>query len=163
MDRELLVHLANTIPAKVIVEVGCYVGMTTVSLMKGTEADVHCVDHFAGNPSDRLKDIHPRITFETFCRNLRPWLFQRVQLHVGKSSAYAAAWPRDLEIDMVFIDANHDYLPVMEDILSWRSLLMPGKILAGHDFECTSGVPRAVRELFKDDFEHKGEVWWVKT
>lgn len=54
--------------------------------------------------------------------------------------------------DLVFIDANHEYTHVKQDILAWLPKVRPGGILAGHDYEpeipMFCGVKRAVDEIF---------------
>lgn len=67
-------------------------------------------------------------------------------------------------LDLVFIDANHEYLRVRENILSWLPKVRPGGLLAGHDYDPTipifSGVKRAVDELFGKHFIlGKDRVW----
>jgi len=56
------------------------------------------------------------------------------------------------QIDLVFIDANHEYLHVKQDILSWLPKVRSGGILAGHDYApeipMFSGVKQAVDEIF---------------
>lgn len=54
--------------------------------------------------------------------------------------------------DLVFIDGNHEYVQVKEDILSWLPKVRQGGILAGHDYDPSipifDGVKRAVDEIF---------------
>ncbi len=56
------------------------------------------------------------------------------------------------DFDLVFIDANHEYLEVKQDILAWLPKVRDGGILAGHDYEPNipmfCGVKRAVDEIF---------------
>ena len=56
------------------------------------------------------------------------------------------------QLDLVFIDANHEYLHVKQDILSWLPKVRFEGILAGHDYDpdipMFSGVKRAVDEIF---------------
>ncbi len=56
------------------------------------------------------------------------------------------------QFDLVFIDANHEYKHVKQDILSWLPKVRPGGILAGHDYApeipMFSGVKQAVDEIF---------------
>ncbi|MES2122636.1 MAG: class I SAM-dependent methyltransferase [Chlamydiota bacterium] len=66
--------------------------------------------------------------------------------------------------DLVFIDANHEYTHVKQDILTWLPKVRPGGILAGHDYEpeipMFSGVKRAVDEIFgKQMILGKDRLW----
>jgi hypothetical protein len=59
---------------------------------------------------------------------------------------------------MVFIDADHSYESVKEDIYNAISLRIP--IIAGHDYcELHPGVTRAVDEIFQGKIQIKGSVW----
>ncbi|MBP9687570.1 class I SAM-dependent methyltransferase [Candidatus Woesebacteria bacterium] len=39
-------------------------------------------------------------------------------------------------VDFVYIDANHEFDYVMEDIIEWTRIVRPGGIVAGHDYTC---------------------------
>jgi hypothetical protein len=70
--------------------------------------------------------------------------------------------PNDL--DLVFIDANHEYLQVRKDILSWLPKVRSGGLLSGHDYDQTipmfSGVKQAVDEIFgRKILLGKDRVW----
>jgi SAM-dependent methyltransferase len=39
-------------------------------------------------------------------------------------------------VDFVYIDANHEFDYVMEDIIEWARVVRPGGIVAGHDYTC---------------------------
>jgi len=66
-------------------------------------------------------------------------------------------------LDLVFIDGDHSYVAVREDIQAWRPFLRPGGILAGHDYHLDS-VITAVHEyaaIARTDL-HIGPdfTWW---
>lgn len=154
-----LVQLAKGIRAEQIVEVGCFAGLTTRTL---AEADpdwtIHAIDHFQGS-DDLLENVArhggPLAVYGTFCRNLREWLFRRVFVHVGTSRQVAMVWP--FAVDLVFIDADHTYEAVKEDIELWKPHVRPGGLLCGHDYRLFEGVTQAVDEIRPD--EVKGFVW----
>ena len=69
------------------------------------------------------------------------------QLFHGTSKE-AAGWVRR-SLDFVFIDANHSYESVGQDIELWSPLVRPGGLLSGHDYGgAYKGVKRAVDEAF---------------
>lgn len=131
------------------VEVGSYVGGTALAMAAVDEVTVHCVDHFLGNPSDRVGELveyhGTEKVFRTFCRNAGGLLFRRVFPHRGASRLYAQVWT--LPADLVFIDADHDYPAVKSDIELWRRHVRPGGVLCGHDYGIFPGVTRAADEL----------------
>lgn len=50
----------------------------------------------------------------------------------GKSYDIGAKWSGE-EIDLLFIDAAHDYLSVKSDIAAWVNFVKPGGVVAFHD------------------------------
>lgn len=40
----------------------------------------------------------------------------------------------DESLDFVYIDGNHDFLHVVQDVDGWKRKIRPGGILAGHDY-----------------------------
>lgn len=67
-------------------------------------------------------------------------------------------------IDLVFIDANHAYLSVYQDITTWKPKIRSGGILSGHNFgrPRLPGVEKAVRELLPTFHLGQDEVWYQK-
>jgi len=59
----------------------------------------------------------------------------------------------DESLDFVFIDANHDYKWVKEDIEEWSKKVKKGGIVSGHDYSPYhfKGVVRAVDEWVKKE------------
>lgn len=53
-------------------------------------------------------------------------------------------------LDLVFIDANHSYESVKQDLEAWVPLVRPGGVVSGHDYNGFAGVTPAVDEHFPD-------------
>jgi hypothetical protein len=79
-------------------------------------------------------------------------------------SIEAAGRVPDGALDFVFIDANHLYEYVCQDIRLWLPKLKPGGLMAGHDYcfpVAAWGVQRAVDEAFGDSVETGPDyTWW---
>lgn len=75
-------------------------------------------------------------------------------------SIKVAAASKDKEYDFVFIDANHSYQSVKEDLDAW--LPKTRGIICGHDFGGTyKGVQKAVEEKFgRDKIISPGKRLW---
>lgn len=56
-------------------------------------------------------------------------------------SAEAAATVPDRSLDLVYIDANHVFEAVLEDLLCWMPKVRSGGIIAGHDFRRFTNKP----------------------
>jgi predicted O-methyltransferase YrrM len=84
---------------------------------------------------------------------------------------------KDESLDFVFIDGNHQYSYVLEDITEWSKKVRSGGIVSGHDyFEfLDNGVIRAVNEYVKQYPQIKLNIttthkrpkntycfWWIK-
>ena len=91
------------------------------------------------------------------------------------TSEQAAFVIPDKSLDFVYIDANHDYKFISQDIDLWYPKLKDGGILCGHDYYCWEGffgVKRAVDEFIKETGWHlsvgriinssgNGADWWI--
>jgi hypothetical protein len=70
----------------------------------------------------------------------------RVEIQRRTSEEVAGQWK--VPLSFCYIDANHDYEHVLQDIALWWPHVAPGGILAGHDVGGEyPGVLRAVREF----------------
>lgn len=66
-------------------------------------------------------------------------------------SAEAAALFTDGSLDFVYIDANHNYDQVKQDLAAWFPKIKTGGVFAGHDYcDFHWGVPKAVDEFAAD-------------
>lgn len=71
----------------------------------------------------------------------------------------------DHTFDFVFIDGNHYYDYVIDDILQWLPKVKRGGLLAGHDYmeKENCGVIPAVTGLLPDHkYNLKAKVWWYE-
>lgn len=69
----------------------------------------------------------------------------------------------DESVDFVFIDAEHTYEGVRDDIAAWRPKIRPGGLLCGHDYKAPrwAGVVRAVNEAVPNVQKGHDNVWWT--
>lgn len=81
-------------------------------------------------------------------------------------SVEAAQWIPGQSLDLVWIDADHRYEKVREDIDAWLPKVKPGRYIGGHDYDHWNldwGVKKAVLETFREERVHApGDyAWWV--
>jgi hypothetical protein len=87
-------------------------------------------------------------------------------------STIAARYIANYSLDMIFIDADHDYKSVLDDIIAWVPKVKEGGIIAGHDYDPTGGfdVWRVVDYMFfgvnfnliEDDAGGpNNKCWWL--
>ena len=79
-------------------------------------------------------------------------------------SVNAANTVEDVSLDLVFIDGDHSYNGVIQDIEAWRNKVKPGGWLGGHDYGPRfPGVIGAVNETFGSNVElDTDDTWWIK-
>lgn len=134
-DRELLLLESHALEAKTIVEIGCYEGKTSAALARG------------GLDMKRVYSIDPffrgRLGFcygELIARNhFKRQRLNNVELIAGFSHDVAATC--DLQIDLLFVDADHSYESVRQDWEDWSQKVRKGGTIALHDCRIAANSP----------------------
>lgn len=167
-DRDLaaLSSLVKSLPGVVVcVEVGVWVGQSTRAMLDAGAGRVYAIDHWQGNPGDQLGSLVQqhggKKAFETFAANMGGDFLRKVIPLIGDSRTWALMWP--FPVDLIYIDADHRYEAVKEDIWRWAPHVRPGGILCGHDYGIFDGVEQAVHEIFEpEELTVQGNVWAVR-
>lgn len=113
-----------------------------------------CVDPWApyrGNTTERMEATYQgaKVRLAAYDATL-----------IRKTSMEAVKDIPDRSLDFVYIDAMHEFDPVMMDILHWAPKVRPGGIIAGHDY-CwyyQGGVVQAVDAYVR---AHNILTWYV--
>lgn len=134
----------------IIVEVGCWKGRSVNYLASacralGKKPRIIAVDTFCGE-AGQIEHAHCGYFRDEFERNLKACGNDDIIEICESDSAAAAAGFKDGEVFAVFIDAAHEYEPVLRDLKAWIPKVRPEGILAGHDYH-HEPVRRAVDEL----------------
>ena len=146
-----------------IVEIGCWIGRSTWALAH-TSGFVLCVDDWGNTEHGFMPtDIHnlPDGGLQDFANNMADKMGKVIPLRLRSQEA-AKLFPLPC-FDMIFIDGDHRYESVCEDIAQWSWLLKPNGLLCGHNYEdCwKADVVRAVDELVPDRSLVEGtSIWW---
>jgi hypothetical protein len=80
-----------------------------------------------------------------------------VKIHRQESVEASTMFPNDY-FDLVYIDANHAFDFVLQDIRAWLPKVKRGGWIGGHDFE-SEGVYKAVAQAFGITKPWQGEVY----
>lgn len=137
--------------------------MAVEAANRGIRLDFTCVDNFVWSP----------IGYDT--RSLRAdWEKNTSGLGISlvalDSVAAARSCPKK-DLDAVWIDADHNYGPVLADIKAWTPLIRPGGIIGGDDYDMM-GVRKAVVETgphsvhpgYRLDKGYEGPwTYWMRT
>lgn len=157
---EFISKLINENNYKRVAEIGVYKGQMASEVIRNSNLNLYV-----------LVDPEPKSEFYNFLKSSYNKINPRI-LFMRMFSNEAVAIIPDESLDLVFIDANHSYENVKEDIEIWKSKIRKGGILSGHDYEhrMFKGVKEAVDDslenfnLEPDDIGENPEVkcWWIK-
>jgi predicted O-methyltransferase YrrM len=132
-----------------VVEIGSHKGRSTVALLSGCAGLVWAIDPWSSGPSLKVHN--------EFVKNTQA--FPNVRI-LKMSSAEAVPLFEDKSVDMVFIDGNHAYDFVKQDIQLWKPKART--ILSGHDYSTWPGVKKAVDEQLQGVQMGPGNIWYVR-
>jgi hypothetical protein len=142
-----------------------YMAVEILNSKKNIKFD--CVDTWQGseehtnpNSSSFNSEIirNPNWLYEEFSKNIRP--VEKIINPKRKNSIDASGDYEDRSLDFVFIDADHTYSSVKQDIACWFPKVKIGGFIAGHDynsFKVWPGVCQAVDEFLKLPFLAQNE------
>jgi len=149
-----------------VVEIGCLRGRSARAMadnMHGPSV-LYCVDHFKGSEEHGDAFSKDDSLYRTFMENMKDHIASgRVYVYACPSLEAAQIIDADSGLDMVFIDASHDYDSVKSDIDAWKPLLRGGGLLCGHDY----GHP-PIYQVIKDRFGWLpcipgGSIWYTEV
>jgi hypothetical protein len=135
-----------------VVEHGSFSGVSSRVLSLHCEK-LHCIDPWpvglqqggSMNPESMFDEIlvdYPNIT------------------KFKSTGAEAAKSYEDHSLDFVYIDGDHSYAAVINDINTWKSKIKKGGYIAGHDSHMY-GVLKAVREHLGEPIEIFNDTSWI--
>jgi predicted O-methyltransferase YrrM len=150
----------------IVVELGSYKGESAMALGHGIKkygknAKLFCVDPFvpvklSENPSKgekkfnkNLRKYNMRLIFE---KNMAKYPHSTLQ----EKSEDAHVRFQFTPIDFIYIDAEHTFKAVLNDIRKWINHINIGGVMCGHDYNLPD-VKRAVDSYFSTD-EYKIET-----
>lgn len=157
--------------ARTIVEIGSWQGRSTRALADHTTGTVYAVDPWSGDyPADdgSVSDIRTDVSRQ-FKAHLRDHIASGRVVPVQMTASVAARTLFDVggllsraPLDLVFIDGDHRYEAVLDDIDNYLPLVRSGGILGGHDYghKRYPGVKRAVDARFPQA-QFCQSIWWV--
>lgn len=155
-----------------VVEIGAWLGRSTAFLGRAIQTSgkvirAVVVDTFEGSPAEP----HMLSSVNAAGGSIRS-LFERNMALAGLGAVFevrqvasveAARSIPDQSCSFVFIDADHRYQAVRDDIRAWRGKVRSGGILAGHDCHTYAEVYAAVRDEIGTAFITTDENVWIHT
>jgi predicted O-methyltransferase YrrM len=126
-----------------IVEIGSYLGASSCFLAEGGRgrvSKVYCVDTWL---NDAMSE-GSRDTYTEFLTNTKPYSEIIIPLR-GNSVDIGRSFHQT--VDLVFLDADHSYEAVSNDLRTWIPKLRPNGWLLLHDYGWAKGVQQAIQEI----------------
>jgi predicted O-methyltransferase YrrM len=157
--RKDLYFLFKELGFKVGAEIGVYKGRNARKMLQiVTDLKLYCVDFW--EPIGRRTVEFQAKTYKRMKMRLRRYLKNGRAKVIKKSSMDGLKDFEDGCLDFVYIDANHNFDFVMEDIIEWSKKVKPGGIVSGHDYYKSPkfGVVVAVNAYTK---AHHIPLWFV--
>lgn len=175
MELAWLIEQAST--RRTVIEIGSWKGRSTKAMALSVLGTVYAVDHWMeGSPPSEPRRMVDHDYREVVARgsgtikaefhsNLSAEIASGKCVPTGLSSAQSLGKLKEIlggrKVDMVFIDGDHEYADVKQDIELYRPLLEAGGLLCGHDYPWP-GVWKAVAEVVPDHrFLHDTTIWYA--
>jgi len=159
-----LLDLIDQLPSDItMAEIGCYTGESTELFLKSKKVKIlYAIDIWEDSLNlfnNKWSDHSFSEVEEAFDKRLKDFK------NVAKLKMTMKEAKESLPLlDFVYIDGNHHYEFVKEDIKNSLSKLKPNGIISGHDYHQSSpGAIKAVDEMLgKPDWVFSDASWFVK-
>ena len=161
-------------------EIGTARGTNALTLKRNNpELELYCVD--AWSTYDGCNDFTDQQVLNEYYAGARHRLkpYKGIEI-INEFSMDAVKQFKDKSLDFVYIDANHEFPYVAEDLFYWSKKVRPGGIVSGHDYLKTTRTDGMVQvrevvhgytEAFnispwfvvdKCSLKRAGSFFWVK-
>lgn len=147
------------------VELGAWFGKSTVCMAElirdsGKAITFYTVDTWQGTPGDQSQTDRLAASYGNaygiFQGNLKTNGVESLVRPIRMRTDQASGTFEDGSLDFVYIDADHSFEGVIQDITSWLPKMKPGGVLAGHDYDL---VRRPVESLL-GAVNNDVTSWW---
>lgn len=142
-----------------IVEIGSWEGRSTVAMAAAAHPRiVHAVDTWRGSPGEISEVLAgQRDVYAQFCANVAAFSAGNVEAHRAGWRDYLPTITRP--VALAFVDAEHTYAEVHDNIAALMPLMASGGVICGDDVNCLP-VRRAVADLLNPHrVDVKATVW----
>jgi predicted O-methyltransferase YrrM len=156
-DAQIYTLAVNQVTAPAhFVELGSYKGRSAAYAAveianSGKDIKFDCVDIWQSNL------MYNDLDFEAFTTNMKS--VENYYTAIKSDTLTASVKYFNNSLDFVFIDADHSYEAVKQDIQTWWPKIKVKGMIGGHD-EQHEPVRRAVKEVL-GDYQTIGNCWYV--
>jgi len=144
-----LIQCVGELNDKTICEIGCFIGVSTETFLQFNPKKLYAIDTWGINKSYKECNWIPGgVDFNSVESEFREMAKNYTNIEIIKDYSHAASKSfQDKYLDLVYIDGEHTYDAVKQDIKNWLPKIKSGGFISGHDINQT-GVSRAVVESF---------------
>ncbi|RLC88791.1 MAG: hypothetical protein DRJ03_01575 [Chloroflexi bacterium] len=122
-EVDALKELVRELPyTPTIIQIGAERGCSTVAMLEERPLAFILSIDIGERPEERANVERAELDHRQVVRAL------------GRSQDIGLWWPMNWECDMLFIDGDHRYEGVSQDLYIWADKIKPGGILALHDY-----------------------------
>jgi predicted O-methyltransferase YrrM len=138
-------------------------GYSVVLCQANPKLKLYAIDSWSLDEG-RRQDYHTR-KYEEAKTRLAPFNVTLIE----KYSLEAAKDFEDNSLDFVFIDANHSFDAVIQDLITWKQKVRKGGIVAGDDYNTSQDVKTAVNAYtashklqlqLTTELDYRGVISW---
>lgn len=160
-EKMKLLELAAANKTGNFVEIGSYLGASSCFIAAGIKraggaSKLYCVDAWHNDSMTEGR----RDTFAEFLKNTSK--YKEIIMPLRNTSEAASKIFND-KINFLFIDGDHSYEAVKDDIDFWLPKLNSGAAVVFHDYGWAEGVKRVVNENIKplvNKADSLPNMWW---
>lgn len=148
-----------------LVELGSYQGRSSVVIAAVLPVDsfLYCVDHFKGSPEHHKGNLDLTNLLESFKKNIDEFGVKEKIRVLAMSTTEAAEKFEPESVNLILVDAAHDYDSVKLDLLKWYPKLKPGGFLFCDDYQTEwPGVIRAIKAVGLEGELVAPSLWFHK-
>jgi len=136
-------------------EVGSWKGISSAIIARHVDV-LYCVDTWLGNESlqSMREQAEASSIYKCFHTNMIQKKVNSKILHAHMNSNEAVKLFKNNTFDMIFLDADHAYSSIKQDIELWMPKVKSGGYLCGHDLEAImTSLTSEIRELVNTQCE----------
>lgn len=152
-------------PGSKLVELGSFQGRSSVAIsaVLPPNSVLYCVDHFQGSEEHKNLNLDIGNLLDAFTTNIERFGVKDKIYTLVMSTTEAAEKFEPETLDLIFLDAAHDYDSVKTDVLNWYPKLKPGGYLFCDDYAPNwPGVMRALKTVGLEGKLVTGSLWMHK-
>ena len=156
------------IKVRSIVEIGVFQGTTSEELkILFPDAFLYLIDPWEMYEAYLSKEAGPisknSADYESAYQLVKKAFDQDPKVKIIRKTSLDALEDVPEEIDLVFIDGNHDYAHVKQDIEHWLPKIRSGGMISGHDYRNEfPGVRKAVDAFFPEGVAIGSDHVWLR-